>query len=455
MLKDLNRRFLLTPKLLYLSIELVYATLATFRYGFIVNGMGISPTNYSEMYGYCMLISFCTNILIAMAFDKINNPKLFFTAILIISGSVFQTICWFKGSISVIIFWILMFIYFTFNGSLIPLLDRHVLAMLPQLGGQVKDYGSQRMFGTLACPIASFLIETLLKINNGNEKYNFNNLKYYHITFLSIAIITVWFIMRKVIKDETINENKENKENEVSVNNRVSLLDLFSNFPYMYFITIIFINGISRQGMTLFFQNYRSSFLNLEPYDLSGLPRFLFVPLHYTFNNNPISTTDTIGTLTEITCYFNSRGITNLFGLYWPLVFGQMAAICRFLSYYFLSEKNSHRYLISCFIEVLRGINYGMTHVCGVQLVLYMCPKNLKGTSQMIYCGVIGLGGAVAGRIAKQLFDKNKMGRDEYEKFFLVNTTMNIICLTMIIIKYGIIERVLWYKREKEEEKTK
>ncbi|KAF7698639.1 hypothetical protein CDIK_1365 [Cucumispora dikerogammari] len=547
MLEKLNKKFLITPKLLYLFIELTYATLASFRYGFIVNGMGISPTSYSVMYGYCMLISFSSNICIALTFDKLNSPKVFFLGLLLISGSALQTICWLRGSLHENIFWVLMFVYFTFNGSLIPLLDRHVLTMLPHMGAQVKDYGAQRMFGTLACPIASFLIETILKINTKKgEKYNFDNLKYYHIVFISLAMFMVWMFVEKVVSpvmpiydvEETENpsvipisdvkkreefpaipianvkrteaseteekeeyklhENKNkatfkndsefktnsevtkktdmaetsidkqntvttsdstNTGNAADTSSRVRLLDLITNFPYMYFIVIIFLNGISRQGMTLFFQNYRSSFLNLEPYDLSALPRILAIPLHYTFNNNPISTTDAIGTGIEIACYFNSRRITTVFGLYWPLIFGQLAAIFRFISYFNLSEKNSHKYLITCCIEVLRGINYGMTHVSGVQLVLYMCPKNLKGTSQMVYCGVIGLGGAVAGRIAKVLFHGDKMGRAEYEKFFLVNTLISVVCLSMILLKYGVIEGVIWRRSgnivAKEEEEDK
>jgi len=155
----------------------------------------------------------------------------------------------------------------------------------------------------------------------------------------------------------------------------------------------------------------------------------------------------------EIVIFFFSESLISSFGLYWPLFFSQVAALVRFFAYYSLSPGNNHVFGLSFLFELLKGVNFGFTHMVGVQLASILCSSEVKATSQMVYNGTfVGLSSMVSGFLFGRVFRNITMdgkGVDDsvkdgiYHRFYIINIALTIAAIIAFVIKYGVVDKVL------------
>ncbi|KAF7702764.1 hypothetical protein CDIK_0393 [Cucumispora dikerogammari] len=494
--ETLNQKLLLTPKLLYLTTGLLIYTLHTFRVTFITTYIGIPKSQYSTIYGIISFIGFFTNILIGYYNDKLLHSKHYLLLLILLSTITFQTLIY-KNTKK--IFWILYFFYNTFNNCILPLLDKYMLDLLIILNGSIKSYGSQRLFGTLAFPLSTFLIEFLINLddNSNNNNSNYENIKYYQGGLALIVGFCIIFFVKVPNNNSNSNENNINNNNNNEKagnidnninnnnekagninnnnekagninnnnekagnidnninnnnekagnidNNKNNINNENNNNPlikssYIFFTFIILLNGITRSSMTLFLTIYWKETLKLLPKKTTISYNYINKILNI-FTINPIGTCTTFGVLFEILILYFSHKITNFFGFYIPLLLAQLAQLLRFICYYNINVNTKYKLFFCCLFETLKGINFSLTHISAIYLVINLVPKNYKSTSTMIYNGTFtGLSAVIAGVFCGFLFNNNISSNNskDFKMFFLTNIFICSFSIFLFCLKYG------------------
>lgn len=446
-LKNLNRRYLVTPKLLYFFINLQHYTLHKFRPLFVQDMFEISKSELGRGLGILLSITFFTNIFVATMNDKFGKPKMFIIGLLSMSCIFFQLfyLDWYIRFVP-FMFWINFFAYLATNTTIPALLDKLILDYLnkiPNVGA--KTYGKQRIWGTVGYSLCTFIIEGVLKKNKeDSEKYDYSNLKYYSVITTGISIVLVTYFIN------SIGSKSKGSRQDIMA----GCWELVGNGEYLFFILIIFLNGLTRAGMTIYLSVYTKYILRIKPYELPVSWPTWFRSGVGIFNNLPFSTISVFEAILEITILFHSEMITQKIGLFWPLLLAQVAQLVRFISYLLLSHESSHVFVFCCLFELLKGINFGLTHSSGVQLAARMCPPHLKATSQMIYTGIFtAIGSAAAGLLFGSVFKEEEMSGSDvtmeqkirsFKMFFTYNTIIAGITILLFFYKYGIKDGILF-----------
>ncbi|KRH91925.1 Major Facilitator Superfamily (MFS), partial [Pseudoloma neurophilia] len=170
---------------------------------------------------------------------------------------------------------------------------------------------------------------------------------------------------------------------------RYQFLQLIKNFDFIFFIGLIFLNGITRSANNLYIAIYQTQVLKIKGMSNDEIKKIptIFRPITTILGKNAVSTTTTCSTIVEIIFLFLSFNITKNFGLYWPLFFAQVAQTIRNFGYFLMPIGYKHSFLITCFLEAQKGVNFSLTHASGVQIVNNLTNENLKSTGQIIYAG--------------------------------------------------------------------
>ncbi|ELA46538.1 hypothetical protein VCUG_01971 [Vavraia culicis subsp. floridensis] len=438
---NLIRSYVIPLKLLYFFINVQYYAFYQFRGPFAVTMFNVSKEHYGSFLGIILAVCFFTNTVLATTSDKFGRPKLFICTLLIVSMVSFELFyLWPAAKEYESIFWVVMFLYSFFNTAIPPLLDRFAIEYLnntPNTGA--RAYGRQRLWGTVGYLLGNMAVETLCR--SEPKKYDFNSLKYYVPLVTIPAVLFSALFIKSYDRTERSNADIES-----------SWVSFVKNKPYLFFIFIILLNGITRAGMTMYLSIYQTEILMLEGYTLSDrIPKFLQSIINVV-NKNPISTTATCGVLFEIIILYYSQNIVGRCGLYWPLLFAQVAQFVRFAGYYVLPYDNPNTYMFSCLLETMKGVNFGLTHSSGVHIANMMCPPHLKATSQMIYTGTFtGLASFVGGQIFGLVFSSKINNEDMsssdkakiFSNFYIVNMLITSFAIVLFVYKYGMRDRVL------------
>lgn len=446
-LKNLDHRFILTPKILYFFINLQFFTLHQFRTNFAMQSFGISEGTYGMIAGLCLFVTFFSNIGLATTNDRLNKQKYFLAFLILLNMFVFQGFFFIGKSAN--LFWGVFILYIITNNSVPPLLDKltiEYLSKIPGVGPQT--YGRQRLWGTIGYVVANWIIEAIVKRKSDDptEKIlEFDNLRFYNVItsviVLSLIAVLIHASSRASVRHDIF----------------ASWQSLLGNRAYFFFIFIILLNGITRGSMTFYLTTYLTNVVGLESYDIpDSVPKFFAWPLEI-LNKSPIATSSMFGVLFEIIILYNAKIITGAIGLYWPLLLAQVAQVFRFIGYLNLNTGATHRFPYVCCLELMKGMNFGLTHISAVQIATSLCPVHLKTTSQTIYSGAFtGLSGVFAGWIFGSIMKgvKDKKGRSNaeptYRLFFYVNIFITLFCILLFIYRYWFVERVLSFTRSQE-----
>lgn len=448
-ISNLNKKFLLSPKLLYFFINLQFYTLHQFRGNFATDYFKISKSQYGTFLGILLFTTFFTNILIATANDKFNRQRTCLVALLVLSCVFFQ-LFYVTPYITLFgsMFWVNLLLYLMFNTSIPPLLDKITLEYLNRTPGtSPRTYGKQRLWGTVGYLIANLFVEMSItkkgkKQKSGAKKeYDFSGLKYYQAITTCFAV----FLSSILIKAG----NTTHRRSDIMQ----SWKELIKNKPYVFFILIILLNGITRASMTMYLTIYLTDIVKLRGYPLPETWNSAVLFSIGLVNNNPLATAAFFGVILELVILYNAQYITGRFGLYWPLLFAQAFQLARFAMYFALNPDSTHAFSFVCMFELMKGLNFGLTHICAVQIATLLCPQHLKTTSQMIYSGTFtGLASVFAGIIFGTIFSKDKMSAKDvkvgdkvgtFRLFYIYNIIFNIISLAMFVYRYGFVEKKL------------
>lgn len=493
--EKLNSKFLIAPKLTYLSVYLQFYAFYAMRFAFAKYKFGVSEEDYGKFTGYTQFITFFTSIMLGNYIDRTRKYKFTLISLILLSTAVFM--CFYVESITSInpmMFWVLFQMYLILNNPKQPLLDKIVIEYLDSFSAiGSKIYGKQRLWGTLSISISTYLCEWCSTVSKKKNSYNFNNLIYFNIVATALAALCVIFLVNSksnTVEDqlnEQITEKAENIEKtdqeaaDKSADNKQSVqetsnsitstglrkylafLELFKSTDYLFFFFVIFSNAITRSAVSIYLSLFHKEILMIAPYELpKNMPSILSTVLGV-INNNPISTLATAGIVFEVLSLFFADKILVRLGYFFPLVISQIIATARFLAYYFISADNKHCYGLSCLFELLRGIYFGLIHISSVYIATKMAPSNLRATSQMVYQSTFSaLGYLVSGYCFGNLF-KGKLeavntyeGREAiYRQMFLINAAISLVTLAGCIVKYGFIDKVLFNKEAEKEKLNK
>ncbi|KAK6089327.1 hypothetical protein P3W45_001650 [Vairimorpha bombi] len=450
-LRSLSRKYLLVPKVLFFSTAMLFYTLHTFKSVFAKDKFGVSESAVGTGFGFLMFITFFTNIYFGALNDKWGASKWFLIIFLCLSTLFFQLFFFTQYVEDYIpgVFWMNMSLYLGSNLCTTPLMDKIVLEYLnkiPNIGA--RTYGTQRLWGTIGYGVCNYLVEFIVT-DKKNEATNWTGLKMYNLVTACITIGLCYYL---------INWDTQRRE-QGRTDMFKSFKELLFNWDYMFFIFIILLNGLTRASMTIFLTIYWKDVVKMKPYDLSGLPGLISGPLNI-INKNTTSTANLFGVLFEIVIFFVSKDIIGSIGFFWPLFLAQGAQMLRFVLYWMLPYNSPYSYAAVCGIEVLKGVNFGLTHCSAVHLATKLCPPHLKATSQMVYQGTFtGLGSVLAGVICSFVFSGDTMKDKDLPRserahvfniFFMVNMFFTALTLVLFFYMYGIVENVLFDQRNAE-----
>lgn len=435
-------------KLLYFFVNFQYYSFYNYRPNF-AESHGIEKAVFGRAFGFILLLCFFTNSFIAGINDKLERSKILIGVLLVLSCLSFELFYLIPDG--KIYFWAVMLIYSLSSTALPALLDKFAIEFLskePNLNP--STYGNQRLFGTLGYVLNNFVVESFVR--PPGKPFNFDNLRW----IVPLITIPAVLITLYVVK------NYESSHSTGDI--ETGFKELIRNKEFMFFIFIIFLNGLSRASMTLYLSIYLDQVLNLQPYEVDREDSFLKRSFFFIFgkiNDKPIATTSLAGVVFEILILSQSKRIISSFGLYWPLLFAQIAQFLRFLGYYILPFDNYHVFGYSCLLETFKGINFGLTHSSAVHIANRLCPIHLKSTSQMIYTGTFtALATFFAGQVFGSIFSHSSSGAKPTEKsqefslFFKTNMVVSLFCCGLFAIKYGFVDKALTFQRTERDSLT-
>ena len=452
-LQKWENKFLIVPKLLQMVVCMQYYTLHNMRVLFATDKFNISVKQYGEFNAYIQCITFFSNIFIGQFADRTGkHRKILITLMLVTFGimSLFYLDNFY--AFNAVVFWLVLYAYQTFNLPKQPLLDKIIYDYLSEKpDGATSEYGKQRMWGTVAYTAATFVAESMVKTYvNDKPVYTWNNLLIYCGVFTAISFLSLVFLVH----------TKESIKNTQKTSGYIQLM---KNKEYSFFIFIMFMSAITRQGMSNYLASFHARVLQIKPYKLPESWPSWWCAVVNVFNKNYISTFTVFGTFFEILSMYFSGPIINRFGYFIPLLLAQVISLVRFAAYYAMDKKGKHVFLQSCFIELIKGLYFGLAYISAFNIASKLAPPYLSATSQMIFQGVFNaLGSLISGKAFSLFFGDSLKGKKggaasaeeikSFERLFLTNIIIASSTILLYIVKYGIIDGVL-LNREKEKEK--
>lgn len=436
----LNQKYLLVPKLLYLSLSAAFYMFHQFRSQFIFDRYGMEKDKLGLYLSIPQAISFFSNIWIGSINDRSGKQKMIILGLLMASALFFQS---FFLSDSLALFWINFTFYFVLLSATLPLLDKVMLDYVSEIPGMgSKAFGTQRLWSTFGYLITNFAVEHVIAADE-KDKPDYDNMQYFNIFVVGVASVFIYLFVKNLPRRTTSSDY---------VN---SVKALLRNFEYVYFIFIILLCGVSRAFMTNYLGFYYSKVLKFND---QKSPFRLFWPLNLLVDaayNHKQSTSTVFGVALEIIVFYHSSLVTDKLGFFWPILLSQVFQLFRFLSYYTLTYDNPNSFAICCLIELLKGANYSLIHTSALQLANSFCPPYLRTTSQLIYNGVfVAVGTVLSGLIFKSFFTKGvddvDLSYSEFNTAFKWNIYFSIVGMCFFVYKYGIRENLLFNKANAE-----
>ncbi|KAH9410717.1 MFS1-like protein [Ordospora pajunii] len=441
--RKINRKYLLTPKVLYFLVNLQYYTLHQFRGVFAKKKFGASDGDLAYFIGPMLGTVFFTNILIGAMNDKYGRSHLFIISALLLTF-LFLQLFFVEAYMTMVpgmsIFWFNLFLYMAFNNGIPPLLDKAVLDYLneiPEAGA--REFAKQKLWGTAGYGVSCKVIEMCIKFG---EEFKFGNLRYYSLVTTILSASAVFLLLRSPAREGT------STRSDILANCK----ELLRNGSYLFFIFIILLNGITRQALSIYHVVYLTEILQIKGYELpASWPSWLQYLVGF-FNESPVATATFCGMAFEVVMLYHFPKISQKIGLVWPFFIAQLFQILRVICYFMLDYNNPHVFMYCCLIELTRGVYFGLLTPSAVQLAMNLCPPHLKATSQMIYHGTFtALGSLAASAVFGSLFSEAKMkGADisleekasNYKVFFLVNIAFACATVALFSYKYFFLDRI-------------
>lgn len=479
-LKRANDRWLITPKLMYFTMNTVVYSFHLFRGVFITDFL-LLDSKYVGLSGTLMgLVSFpCITMWSSFA-DAVGRHKLVLSCITFGSVICFEMLFFRMGSLSLRLIYSLTFLvlYSAFLAGMQPLLDYEALELLSSKSGFSKEiYGRQRLWGTIAYSCVTLSGAYLIKIFDG-----FGVLAFIMPAAAIVFVTTLYFtalpdrpkpLSRRArerqqleektqeimsnqsqnnvheTKDSQFNENSQSNENTQFTENQKDSPNLLSasdptkliveeqgaveGFPhrrvkspwktlltdanYMFFLFVVLMLGLARAVMTIFLALVWKTELGMSTMEVAVAGAIFGMAL-------------------EIVVFFLAKYISPIMGNYWMLVTAQLAMVIRCWAYY-LMPKNHESYWMVYVIELLKGLSFGLAHSAAIKIANESAPEGLEATAQALYNSVyVQLPTVIAGLVGMWAFHQFKKAAPQI--IFFGTAVVSTAALVLFFVKYSI-----------------
>lgn len=473
-LKKANDRWLITPKLMYFTMNMVVYSFHLFRGAFITEYL-LLDNKYVGLSGTLMgLVSFpCITMWSSFA-DAIGRHKFILSTITFGSVICFEMLFFRMGSLSLRLIYSMTFLvlYSAFLAGMQPLLDFEALELLSSKAGFSKElYGRQRLWGTIAYSCVTLGGAYLIKMFNG-----FGVLAFIMPAAAIVFVITLYFTAlpdrpkpltkkarleyfeRQKLDQKMVQEQRQQQLNESDIklnippsdstnaNNNYPSADpltdlskltepepaaegfahrrvkspwrtLLTDANYMFFLFVVLMLGLARAVMTIFLALVWKTELKMSTMEVAYAGAIFGMAL-------------------EIVVFFVAKYISPIMGNYWMLVVAQMAMVVRCWAYFFMPKSHEWYWLVYV-IELLKGLSFGMAHSAAIKIANEAAPEGLEATAQALYNSVyVQLPTIIAGLVGMWAFHQFKAAAPQY--IFFGTAVISTAALVLFFVKYSI-----------------
>lgn len=494
-LTALNNAVLLTPKLMYFTMNLVVYSFHLYRGPFIVDYLGLGQ-GYVGLSGTLMgLASFpCITMWSSIA-DRLGRHKLVLSTITVASVTCFVLLFLRFENMTLRFFYttVMLMMYSAFLAGMQPLLDYEALELLSSKPGFSKEiYGRQRLWGTVAYSCITLGGAYLMKIFDG-----FEVLAVIMPAVACVFLVTLYFtalpdrpkpfrragkrtasaaesvqVAAKAVDTEEVptalpavsaEKPPQPAVSVDSVKNAAAseALDAAAMEKQAQFqlteSTDALINVVSTHAapirspwkVLLTNPNYMFFLLVVLMLGLARATMTLYLAVFWStsmkLSQMQIAYAGAIfGMALEIVVFFVAKYIAPVLGNYWMLLIAQMAMAGRCWAYYLIPTEPGLVYLVYA-VELLKGMSFGMAHSAAIKIANECAPPGLEATSQALYNSVyVQLPTVMAGLAG--LWGFGKLGPAAAKTMFLATACISTAALVLFGVKYSI-EGKLRFKR--------
>jgi len=445
-----SEEWLLVPKLLYFSLNLVIYSTNAFLFQYVETYWRIPKAEFA-LINVFQFTSFVGALLFSRIADLTGKHRSILAGC-VVGYCLFRCLIIFpeffgetERHLKLLYFYAINGACFFFTGGAFPILDSLVMNKLSSNSNFDKDmFGRQCLWGSIGRCIIGVVVYKLYEITG----QDFNVMFYTLIVSSVLFIITVfWGIPKDLrIKVEThdhIHTLESQADDKISkelsagdpsqrIVSRPGTFYLLTKPKFFFFLGTVFVAGFIR-AMT---NTLRSVFITNE----------LFL------EKSVISNSIFFSVFPEIFLYFYSKKINQKIGIYWIFIIGHIAGIIRTFGCTFLrssSKKNSYPNLPVYFciiaIESFNGINSSFVITSATRIASDMAPKGMAFSAQGLVVGTLqGFSmtiASLAGYLMVEAFD--------IRSTFILSSLLGAVCVVLILIKFAFFDRVIFINYRK------
>ncbi|KAF7700593.1 hypothetical protein CDIK_0970 [Cucumispora dikerogammari] len=464
----------LIPKAIFLSFGLQFYLIYQFRSIFFINGFLLPKDIFGNFYGLFMLLIFIISLLLTYFIDKYKISKRNILVFLVISHMTtiiilfsFTSIIRKNQKFCLFLFFCLLLCHYPQNS----IIDKIMLDYLSNRHS-VATYGNQKLFETIGFAVSTYFQELKGNLGDLNGEFNYFPLIFVSVLFsLSFVVLIMLsikahqYFINVTHKTAQSGRNKRIKalglnpvvrfEHEpelnafiLNSNNSTDILSLLNNTPYIKFILVALLMGITRTGTSMYITNFYMDYLETKNQNiLSSLPRVI-QKLFFMFKNTPVTIAVISCVIAEILLLFNTQKLIKRYGVYTLLLFGILAQTLRIFICLFLHPTTKYKFVYVVIIEFLKGITYGVFQPAGVILAEKLASSEYKMLSQLCFSGMFnGIAFFISGLIFGWIF-KEGFSKEAFRTFFGCVLSILGFNLGLVFLFYYVIERKLFVTRK-------
>lgn len=493
-LKQVNDRWLITPKLMYFTMNMVVYSFHLFRGAFITDYL-LLDSKYVGLSGTLMgLVSFPCITMWSTFADAIGRHKLILSSITFGSVICFEMLFFFFENQALRLIYSMTFLvlYSAFLAGMQPLLDFEALELLSSKAGFSKEiYGRQRLWGTIAYSCVTLGGAYLIKLFDG-----FGVLAFVMPSAAIVFVITLYFtalpdrpkpIFARARARALARQQQAQEQQEYLEQKEQKLMDQENSatFEQQESSNIIDNQNVKSTDNPAISMPSDNTKLEIEtgaegfahrrvksPWKTlltdANYMFFLFVVLmlglaravmtiflaiiwktEIGMSTMEIAIAGAIfGMALEIVVFFVAKYISPIMGNYWMLVTAQLAMVVRCWAYFFMPKSHEYFWLVYL-IELLKGLSFGMAHSAAIKIANEAAPEGLEATAQALYNSVyVQLPTIIAGLVGMWAFHQFKKSAPQI--MFFGTAVISTAALVLFFIKYSIegkIKLKFWSRR--------
>lgn len=372
-LAELDRRFLVTPKLLYFFAGCVFYTLTNFRLEFCEDYLGMTISEAGAVSGVISLTGFLLAPVWSGLADFLHIHRLVLAFLAIGTALSFELLILWPTN-----YWYAMTIlgvFGAFVGGIFPLTDYQISRLLIDKFGLSKAlYGRQRMMGTVSYGLTPILVGFLIDLIG---------LRVFFFLFPIFALIFVVLLHLFGFRDQNARSPNEAHTSVTGAkddpSSSPSLTPLKSGeqvtseggnlttwLKFGFLLISVFVTGCGRQLLQAFLLRHLKSTMGMSG-GLNGLTVFA-------------------STILSIIFMFMSARLLATFGEHLMLFLGMVAMGIRLGAYEYLPASPDWIPAVYV-IELLNGVAFSFTHLAGFKIASDLAPRQMEATAQALYTG--------------------------------------------------------------------